>query len=870
MLRLTVAQMRRSPGRLAAGGLAIALGSAFVTVALLAGDVLTRTTYRAVTASYANADIVVEGWDLTDSDAAAIRETPRVTGAEAQVWTYLEVTGSDGTLWLEIDALADDPRLEPRELLAGEAPGQGEIALPDSAAASLGLEIGDTASITLRSWSDEKQKVPSVRSVSLTVSGLVDDAASGLVGTPVALAARSQVFDWMAFEMPDEPVFSSVILVTIDDGADPQATKAAVRASLTETNPSVDETTVRTLDEQAEWIVSDLTHESRMLATIGLGFAAIALLVAALVIANTFQVLVAQRTRTLALLRCVGADRAQLRRSVIIEALLLGGIAAAAGLLLGIGLVQGALLVLGQTMPNVPLPSTATVTPWSVLAPLVVGVGVTVVAALAPARAATRVSPLAAMRPTGAPRVAERSGLVRMVVSIALVLAGVLAMIGGLHVATSSEVALGLALGLLGGTLSFFGVLLGAVFWIPPAVTLVARIGKRTPSTRLAAANIVRNPGRTVATAGALVIGVTLVAMMATGASTARAALDSRLDEEYPFDIVARSMDDMGNSDEMPPDVTRTAVEADGVAEVAGLTGTYLGLVTAHDGTLMVDTIGLDPADGRRVLRSDDQIAGLQNGTVLVPQSVADWTGITDGETITLGPMDPDDLWSDAEPSVRPKDQVRLTAVLTTLPCSSLVLTRSDLADISGNLPDSVLWVLLDKRADAGDVVATLEAAASRAPSSGVYVSGAATERAAYQDVISTLLAIVIGLLAVSVVIALVGVANTLWLSVIERRRESATLRAIGLSRRQLSASLAVEGVIIAGVGALAGTIIGTAYGWIGTRIVLNQVGPTPFTVAWREIGLVVAVALAAGLVASALPARSAVRTSPVEALAVE
>jgi putative ABC transport system permease protein len=151
-----------------------------------------------------------------------------------------------------------------------------------------------------------------------------------------------------------------------------------------------------------------------------------------------------------------------------------------------------------------------------------------------------------------------------------------------------------------------------------------------------------------------------------------------------------------------------------------------------------------------------------------------------------------------------------------------------------------------------------------------VYVSGAATERAAYQDVISTLLAIVIGLLAVSVVIALVGVANTLWLSVIERRRESATLRAIGLSRRQLSASLAVEGVIIAGVGALAGTIIGTAYGWIGTRIVLNQVGPTPFTVAWREIGLVVAVALAAGLVASALPARSAVRTSPVEALAVE
>jgi len=189
---------------------------------------------------------------------------------------------------------------------------------------------------------------------------------------------------------------------------------------------------------------------------------------------------------------------------------------------------------------------------------------------------------------------------------------------------------------------------------------------------------------------------------------------------------------------------------------------------------------------------------------------------------------------------------------------------------VLGETPDALLWVLLDEHADAGAVVATLQTAASRSTSSTVMVAGAATERVAYQQVINTLLAIVIGLLAVSVVIALVGVANTLSLSVIERRRESATLRAIGLSKRQLRESLAAEGMIIAGVGAVVGAVIGTAYGWVGARTVMNQIGRTPFAVAWREVAIVVVVAVAAGLAASVLPARSAVRTSPVEALAVE
>ena len=149
-----------------------------------------------------------------------------------------------------------------------------------------------------------------------------------------------------------------------------------------------------------------------------------------------------------------------------------------------------------------------------------------------------------------------------------------------------------------------------------------------------------------------------------------------------------------------------------------------------------------------------------------------------------------------------------------------------------------------------------------------MYSAGA--ERASYERVIDTLLAIVVGLLGVAVVIALIGVANTLSLSVLERRRESATLRAIGLSRRQLRLMLAVEGMLIAGVGAVLGAALGLLYGWAGAVITFGQIGDVVLVIPWRDLALLFVVALGAGLLASVLPGRAAARTSPVAALAVD
>ena len=204
--------------------------------------------------------------------------------------------------------------------------------------------------------------------------------------------------------------------------AEPGVPVAALRDVI---GPLVPDAEVLTRDEAAEQSVAQFSDGGNVLLTVVLGFAAVALLVAALVIANTFQVLVAQRTRTLALLRCVGAGKGQLRRSVLLEAAILGAAASVAGLVLGLVLGQSALMVLGRLNLGVPLPSTIQVTPPVVLLPLLVGTVVTVLASLVPAREATRVSPIAALRPADAPAVGARGGRVRLALSLLLTLGGV-------------------------------------------------------------------------------------------------------------------------------------------------------------------------------------------------------------------------------------------------------------------------------------------------------------------------------------------------------------------------------------------------------------------------------------------------------------
>ncbi|QTE27927.1 ABC transporter permease [Pengzhenrongella sicca] len=872
MLRLTLAQMRRSLPRLAAAALAIVLGTAFVAATLIASSVIARTSYDAVSASYADADLVViapaamsgtdgaagaaDGW-LSQADLAAVRATPGVAAADGYSPVWIELVAGTQRAQTQVSAVASDARLEAQTVVAGELPAAaGEVALPGAMAERLGVGVGDTLTVD-RGPSED-----------LTVVGLLDDP-SGAFATSggAAIASTADAERWAAQDAGDAPVTYARAVVAVAAGTDVPAVQASLAA---EAPPG---SAVRTKDEQAKVITTELTNGSDVFTAIVLGFAAIAMLVAALVIANTFQVLIAQRTRTLALLRCVGADKRQLRRSVLIEAGLLGGASSALGLALGVGLAQLALTILGNANLDVPLPSTISITPAVVLAPLVIGTLVTVLASLAPARAATQVAPLAALRPAEAPVLTERHSRPRLVAAALLTVAGTIALVAAVALGTRIDVLLALALGIVGGALSFTGVLIGSVFWVPTVVGAAGHLLAPTgTAARLAAANTVRNPRRTAATSTALLIGVTLVTMMSTGAASARSTMNGALDDQYPVDVIVSSENAAGP-------IARAVGAVPGIADTVTVpTLTVTVSTPAGDDFAGGDPGGyaiarvIAPTAASTVIRATSMLAGLTSSSVSISAQTAASLGITDGDVVTMTAIALADDGADAPlPGAVP---LEVTAVVTDLPEGLLMtpevaarLTTAAAGATRADAAGAEVWARLSDVDDASTVVPAIEDSLSE---TSVYVSGAVVERALFQRIIDTLLAVVVGLLAVAVVIALIGVANTLSLSVLERRRESATLRALGLTRRQLRLTLAIEGMLIAGVGAVLGAVLGTLYGWAGAGATLAPIGTVKLEVPWRDLALVVLVSLAAGLLASILPGRAAARTSPVAALAVE
>lgn len=866
MLRLTLAQMRRSLGRLTAAAVAVTIGTAFVTATLLASAAMTQTTYDAVTTGYADADLVVTDGEITSRTVRAIGDASGVEAVQPYLELGLELTGPRGQTYLPARAAAALASLEPSTIERGSMPSAaGEIVLPTGTAELLGVAIGDSVRSEQGIWLQDDDR-PGLLTDELTVVGLLAPApAAFLVSGGVAVVDPVQLTRWLEGLDPtaSETYYWSAT-VAVEDGARVQAVQSDLQEMVT------GGASVRTIAEQAQKTTTELTGDANSLTAVVLAFAAVALLVAGLVIANTFQVIVAQRTRTLALLRCIGADRAQLRRSVVIEALILGVAASVAGLVLGIAVVQGTLLVLNGTVTDVPLPRTVAITPLAVVLPLALGTAMTLLAGLAPARAATRVSPLAALRPSEAPRIAERSGRARAGFSLLLVVAGAAGLVAGTVVATEVDTLIGLGIGILGGAGSFIGVVLGAVFWVPRLVSWAGGLLGPRPTARLAAANTVRNPRRTAATSAALFIGVTLVAMMATGAASTRTALDQTLSEEYSIDISVGSVSDGTSFAALPAAFADQVRGIDGVARVVELSSSVVEIVDGPaDGSgAYLEVRGVDPEAAASVVRAPEQVAGLTDGSVVVPRRVAGWTGIVDGAQLTLR-----ELGAVADPSVGAttagSPTITVTAVVTDLPGDALILTRASLDQLSPAAPPSRLWLTLVDELAAERVVEQVTTAAS---DSGAILetTGAAVERAFFQRVVNTLLAVVVGLLGVAVVIALVGVTNTLSLSVLERRRESATLRALGLSRAQLRGTLAIEGMLIAGVGSAVGAVLGLLYGWAGARTLLGSLADVGLTVPWRDLGLVVVVGLLAGFLASVLPGRSAARTSPVEALTVE
>jgi putative ABC transport system permease protein len=583
-------------------------------------------------------------------------------------------------------------------------------------------------------------------------------------------------------------------------------------------------------ESAAEHVVGQITGEAVALATVLMVFAAITVLVSCLVIANTFAVLVASRTRELALLRCIGAEASQVRSGVRTEALILGLVSSVLGVGLGVGGVALTVWIVRSTGAQVPL--TDLQVPLSaLLVPVAVGVVMTVIAATIPARLATRVSPLSAFA-TGDSPTPQARNRIRVAAAALLVAAG-----GGVMAWGIGQKSVPVAA--MGGGSTFLGIMLAAVVLVPPLVRLVgaafARILRRSaagPVADLTGSNAGRAPRRTAATASALIIGITLTTMMVVGTQVVRASVSGLISEMHPVDLVVSS------GSPLPDSLVDSIERTDGVAEAVPVTRTGIDVNGVPLDVGAVDTRALGAVMRSGAAPAADELALVPEDRVLAKVSVGERVPVVvDGRTQTMTVIDGE------------------------------AGSFADRGSLGAATAPTALAVRLSDFGGAGQrVVTELQDLVAAAAPDATFSGGVDTQQK-LDSILTLVLRIVLALLALAVLVALIGVGNTMALSVIDRGRENALLRVIGMSSRGVHAMLLGEATIIAGVASVVGVVLGTTYGVAGAAAVVGADRVSIPAVPWPQLLAIVIVGGLAGLVSAAVPARRALRADPVAAL---
>ena len=900
MRRVVIGELRAHPRRIVAAGLAVMIGIAFVVVTIGVTQTMKGYLHRVVAVRATLSDVVVttEELALPEAVVARVAALPEVDRAEPFRRGDVLVRWSDGDDRALVHSIPADERLRSVRVRDGRAPvHRNEVAVDARTADELGLEPGTSLDVVpvhlagirevgTEPGGDGRDSAGRSGAERLRVVGIVDTARmphlSG--GRRLLVGSDDAVRRWTGASLEEVDVLAAA-------GHTPEAVAAAVRRV---TGAGA---VVRTGPEEAKALATRATGDVDIVGRLLLGFAAVALAVATIVVTNVFTILLAQRTRTLALLRCVGATRRQLRAGVLGEAAAVGSVASGCGLALGAALTAAAT---GATAALVPeAAGTRPVLPmWALAWSFVLGLGVTVICATLPARRATRVAPLVALRPDPAERV--------RVVSRLRLLVGALLFAGGAAGVVGSIPDGRVLLGIVGGTVSLTGVLVTGPVLVPAVARTLGRpVRALGPVGRTAVGNAVRNPGRAAAASTALLVGVCLVTLMSVGAASATPAAGGEVVAPQPRDRVGSA----------PPDgqgvtegVVRRIEALDGTAAVVALNAASV-LVTpsGRDGPgESVEVLAVDPAGFARVLRTESP---WPDGSLLVPRDAGELLGLP-----ATGPEAGRERDGDVAVDLRLPGRAGATAegpvVRRSVAAGDIpfvLMARSDLdllvagadqdpraasggqrggavdpagsADGSraasaadpgaGDRPVTQVWIRAEDGADAR----ALRDAVLRSVREvrGASIDGPLDQRADMAQVMQILLWVVTALLGVALVIAVVGIGNTLSLSVLERTRESGLLRALGMTRRQLRGSLAVEAVLLAAVGVAVGTGLGIGYGWAAAACLgAHAVEHVPLVVPWGRITVLAVTAVAAGALASVLPARRATRVSPTAALGVE
>lgn len=793
--------------------IAVIIGVAFMASTLMLMDSIKASTLRTQAAAVGDAAVVVTGKDKTIAQTTVdkVAKVDGVTSVEATRNVFLQRTDNGQSAYVSGHLVPAHP-----DMVEGRAPtGPNEVAVNQSTADNKAA-VGSRITV-----SDMSQK--KLKSTNLTVVGVLNPNAR-TTSTPTSPEIYLPAATLAGISGQEG---ADVLYVNSDRPASEVVKDASKAVGST--------ATVRTADDERAHQAEHASDGFAAMTTFMGAFAVIALAVAAMVIVNTFTILVAQRTRTLALARCIGATRKQVRRSVVGEALTAGLIGSAVGTALGIGVTQ--LMLMGLKAAGSPVDASVSVTVMSCIIPLIVGIVVTTLAALSPARRATKVAPVAALQPmTETPT--RRIGRVRIMLGALLFIAGAALVV--VSATADMETNVAVLCGVAGGFVSFAGVLVLAPVLIGGLSRAVGSAHLGGVPGELAVENTQRNPRRTATTTSALLIGVTLITTVATGAATGRASIDKVMNGHFPVDATVQAQGPLDKA------TIQDARKTDGVAKVATVT-TATGTIEGG-GDAKQTTIQGVSSEFSQVVRNDSATKGLDS-----THAVGSVPGASDGDKITVTVNG---------------NKVNLTLVGHGQDTQGIVVTQDVMTKLAPKAEPTQLQVRYKDGTDQSKTTQALSK--SMSAHQGVTVASTADQKAQMDKVINILLGMVVGLLVISVIIAMVGVANTLGLSVVERTREIGLLRALGLTRKQVRSMFGTEALILSGIAAILGIALGIGYGIAGSHALFSSIMTVQASVPWVQMLVVAVVSVLAGWLASVIPGRRGAKIKPAVALAEE
>jgi putative ABC transport system permease protein len=830
---------------------AIVLGVALVAGTLVLTDSIDKAFDTIFTDSRQGSSVVISGksaFDVTDDSGATVpplkesllqtvRSQPDVAEAEGSVSGDAQIIGDNGKAIvyggapnLGFSIANGDSRFNPLSLVEGSWPSGNEVVIDGSTADKEGFKVGDTVGVQGRGQVED-----------LRISGLVKFGSVSTIGG-ATLAGFDLPTAQRIFGMEGK---LDEIAVAAKPGISDTQVATALRTVLPEN------TQVRTGAEQAKDDAKDTDEFISFLRTFLLSFGGIALFVGAFVIANSLSITIAQRTRELATLRTVGASRRQLLRSILIESVVVGVLASIVGLFLGLGLAKGLFWLfdaIGFTLPN----SGLTFETRTIVVALVVGILVTVGASLRPAIRATRVPPIAAVR-EGATLPESRFARFRTPAALILAAIGFGLVIYGLFGSGLGTAAILLFMG-AGALLVFIGVALFASKLVPGLATLLgwptARVGG-APG-QLARGNAKRNPQRTASTAAALMIGLALVTLVAVLGQGIRSSFTGAVDKIFVSDYAITAQN---NFSPIPTDAADAAANAPGAEAVASVrAGQALVLGKVESVTAVTpnagEAIALDWADGSQAV-----FGQLGENGAFIDNGFADDNNLTIGSpikiTVPSGTVVPLVIKGIFDPPAGGSP-------------FGIVTFSSATFDKNYDQPEN-LFSFVKMRGGVTDAnTQALDNAIKDFP------NAKAQTRDQFKDnqvsFLNNILNVLYILLALSVIVSLFGIINTLALTVFERTREIGTLRAVGMTRRQVRRMIRYESVITALIGAALGITLGIVLAGLLTA----RVDFINFDVPVGQIVVFAIAAVIVGIVAAILPARRAAKLNVLRALQYE